>query len=256
MKNFKSLKASVCLCLFIILCLTGCNKNNQFVGWWYHDWGHDGFDYICFKDNGVCWYNIGGSGDVRGSYKIDDKINEVVLLDSLDNVSITFKYADELLENEEYGYSLVKTTEEDIIPYFYMWGMKYAITHILPDKQFDDSSFDNEVSVEYDESDYYDEPDDNSRYDDNSYDSPFRHASDVMTYLTTNTFEGNATLTFRPDGMFANGKQLTGAIVITDFNNDEALFQCTSPYNGVTLYFHLYKGNKIVESRGETYYVR
>lgn len=94
-----------------------------------------------------------------------------------------------------------------------------------------------------------------SRY--NSEEIIFRSASDVINYLNQVAFtDGEITLQFRYDGLYANGRLISGAIVVDDYNEVEARISCNSPYNGSHMRFHLVSDMLVKHlNTGEIYYI-
>lgn len=98
----------------------------------------------------------------------------------------------------------------------------------------------------------------NGYSDDSRNETPiFRHESDVKMYLSGVAFsDGEVTLRFKYDGLYANGRLLTGAIVVEEFNEVEAILSCNSPYNGSHMRFHLISDMLVKHlNTGEIYYI-
>lgn len=90
-------------------------------------------------------------------------------------------------------------------------------------------------------------------------DLPFRNVNDVWSSLMRYSFSGTSkgetmTLSFKPDGMYANGRQLTGAIEVISFDEVNANLRCTSPFDGAVFQIQYVNGIlvKILNS-GEVY---
>lgn len=85
----------------------------------------------------------------------------------------------------------------------------------------------------------------------------FRSASDVMNYLSGVSFtDGEFTLIFKYDGLYANGRLLTGAIVVEDYDEVGAILSCYSPYSGSRIKFKLVSEMLVKNlNTGEIYYI-
>ena len=61
----------------------------------------------------------------------------------------------------------------------------------------------------------------------------FRTGQDVVIYLLGKTFvHDNVRITFRQEAIYANGRALTGAFEVLEFNATRAIVVAYSPYTG------------------------
>lgn len=90
----------------------------------------------------------------------------------------------------------------------------------------------------------------------------FRHERDVHSYLRSNKFtnsEGNITITESYNmGLCFNGRELTGAVRVCDFNSYVAYITASSPINGITYEFTVNCNQGVLSclTDGTTYYLK
>lgn len=86
--------------------------------------------------------------------------------------------------------------------------------------------------------------------------SVFRHAQDVVNYLSSRSFSnGSNKITFRDMCLYTNDRCATGAINVISFNGTQAVLQAHSPFTGGDINFMVDKisGKLIDLSTGDVY---
>jgi len=90
--------------------------------------------------------------------------------------------------------------------------------------------------------------------------STFRSDYDVYSYLSSHSFRGgNVTVSFGNGGsvMYANGNQLSNAMVVSSFNTQSAILSYTSPFSPGTHYIRIdNKSGTLTDGDGNVYYSR
>jgi len=197
-------------------------------GCWWHDFGAEGYDYLRIKPDGRCDYDFGFGQNTDCSFSIDSR-NKTITIFNSSGIEKTLVYdtgRDRLIEPGA-GYGMGRISEEKL----------QKSSNTAP-QVF--SKHDNETRP-------------NSRDDD----FIFRNESDVKCYLSGVSFtDGDITLRFKYDGLYANGRLITGAIIVQEFNEIEAILTCSSPYDGSRFRFHLVQNMLVKElNSGRIYYV-
>lgn len=222
-------------CLAIVIAaigFTSCSpsfSSKTVEGYWWHSWGHDGLDYVYIKSDGKCDYDFGDGVNKDCIVTIDEK-NKTIAVHNNYGIEKTFIYDKEkdVLSEPGAGYEMERISEKDL-------QENLGITPVV---------FEDEMDNGYS----------NEREDETPI---FRHESDVKSYLSGVSFsDGEVTLRFKYDGLYANGRLLTGAIVVEEFNEVEAILSCNSPYNGSHMRFHLISDILVKHlNTGEIYYI-
>ena len=198
-------------------------------GYWWHSWGHEGFDYVCIRSNGTCDFCFGWAENKNCLVSIDNKKMTVTIHNKRDieKILIYDKSKDMLVDS---NYEMERISEEEFKE---VSNMSYGETDI----------------------DEYTSATSNST-------TTFRHESDVHDYLRNHNFvnsQGDITLTEGYDmALIANGTTLTGAIVVQEFNAHQAYVTANSPITGARLIMVVnnQEGTIYCQNDGTTYYVR
>ena len=84
-------------------------------GYWWHTWGHDGYDYILIKSNETCNYFF-GMDEIKGaSFVFNEELKSIIIRDKNEQIVKTFIYDEEndKLVDLESNYSFSRISKEE-----------------------------------------------------------------------------------------------------------------------------------------------
>ena len=155
--------------------------------------------------------------------------------------------------NGEHDYTGAYSIEDDHLVYDRRDG---SAIYLIIDRSNHRLMLDEQTPMErFDSSSGVDEADAPARS--SARDVTFRHATDVMAYLTEHTFSnGRTTVKFDWDGMYTNGYRIpSGAPEVVRFSSDVAYVRINVIPNSVINLTVIPSQGKIVDGAGDTYYV-
>lgn len=84
-------------------------------GYWWHSWGHDGFDYLHIKSDGKCDFNFGTGEYKNFTVQTNESTKEVIICKGR-SIEKKFVYNEDrdILEESNANYEMWRTTEREL----------------------------------------------------------------------------------------------------------------------------------------------